>query len=249
MARAGVVITEVMYNPPGSDVGREWIEIYNNADQSIELTSGQKGWKVSDGSNHVLGSTLVLEPGAFAILASNPNALVPQYGSNTHVVKTALNLNNTGATLSIINAQGGVVDTVSYTKNQGGFEDGMSLHRVGDTFAPGVPGPGLPPNTGMPKAVTPKTNPIPPAVKKETVQAPAPVAARQAAAVAVHPLAQASTTKEYAPVPAAPAALWHYLVGLAALVLFGVASALYIRAEHNAQQKETSSVAEEFDIE
>jgi len=29
LANAQIIITEIMYNPEGSDTGKEWVEIYN----------------------------------------------------------------------------------------------------------------------------------------------------------------------------------------------------------------------------
>ena len=160
VAWATVTITEVMYNPAGSDAGREWIELYNNDSESVEITSGQKGWKVSDGSNHILAQALTVPPGGFVIIATNPATFRAQYGNALFVVKSALNLTNTSGTLSLLDARGEVVDTVSYTKDLGGFEDGTSLHRVGSTFAPDVPNPGVAPAPGVPKSAPPaqKTN-------------------------------------------------------------------------------------------
>lgn len=47
--RASIIITEIMYNPAGTDVplesfAQEWVEIYNIGDQTIDLT----GWKMRD---------------------------------------------------------------------------------------------------------------------------------------------------------------------------------------------------------
>ena len=46
-----VAINEIMYNPDGSDSGREWIELYNDADYDIDIS----GWKFYESnSNHGL---------------------------------------------------------------------------------------------------------------------------------------------------------------------------------------------------
>ena len=39
LARAEVVINEIMYDLEGTDTGREWIEIYNNSNSSVDLSS------------------------------------------------------------------------------------------------------------------------------------------------------------------------------------------------------------------
>ena len=72
-ANVQVVITEIMYDlpTPGSDSGREWIEIYNEGATDIDLTT----WKFyEDGTNHGIyegegGS--ILGPGEYAVIADN----------------------------------------------------------------------------------------------------------------------------------------------------------------------------------
>jgi len=59
---ADVVLTEVMYNPTqASDTDLEWIEIYNNGTESINLSS----WKI-DGNNF---DYFVILPGEFIVVA------------------------------------------------------------------------------------------------------------------------------------------------------------------------------------
>src|SRR5580704_16125556 len=75
VAHAQIVITEIMYDPSGSDVGAEWIEIYNASNSPIDLTK----WKVNDGTNHVLNpppkngghGSLLLGANAYLILAAD----------------------------------------------------------------------------------------------------------------------------------------------------------------------------------
>lgn len=39
-----VVLSEVFYNPDGGDSGKEWVEIYNNTDQAIDLAAYSLAW-------------------------------------------------------------------------------------------------------------------------------------------------------------------------------------------------------------
>jgi hypothetical protein len=258
VAWATVTITEVMYNPAGSDAGREWIELYNNGSESVEITSGQKGWKVSDGSNHILAQALTVPPGGFVIIATNPATFRAQYGNALFVVKSALNLTNTSGTLSLLDARREVVDTVSYTKDLGGFEDGTSLHRVGSTFAPDVPNPGVAPAPGVPKSAPPAQKTTAPTVAAAKIQPKETVVEQHARTIDKSDLSAASTlsqqgtkTKEsnsLAPVQEQRSLFWHYILALTALMVFGVASVWYIRSEQT-KQPETPSLADEFDIE
>lgn len=242
-ATAAVTITEAMYNPAGSDTGHEWIELHNSGSEAVEVLAGQKGWRINDGANHMFGSNVVIPPGEFVIVASNPVVFAAQYGSGLLVVKSALSLNNAGGTLSLLDAEGKVVDIVSYIKTLGGFEDGMSLHRVGNTFASGVPNPGVPPMPGVPKPVpAPVVKATIPAVKTKTKQPPLEQSARVASASQLPAAAAILPSKQ-------GGFLWHYILALAALVVFGVASVWYARAENQAKRSETPSLADEFDIE
>lgn len=71
VARAQLAITEIMYDVPGSDSGREWIEVQNTGAASIALSE----WKLFEANtNHGLttdGSD-TLAPGSFAIIADDP---------------------------------------------------------------------------------------------------------------------------------------------------------------------------------
>lgn len=258
IAVGAVTITEVMYNPAGNDAGREWIELYNNSSEAVELTSGQKGWKVNDGANHILANALTVPPGGFVIVAVNPPTFRTQYGSALSVVKSALSLNNTSGTLSLLDEKGEVVDTVSYTKDLGGFEDGMSLHRVGSIFAAGTPNPGVAPAPGVPKdepSTQKTTAPIAAAAqtqpKKTEATQPARTIESDMLAAPAASKQRVITRESDSPValPKPGGFLWHYILALVALVVFGVASVWYIRAENQAKRPETVGPADEFDIE
>ena len=75
-----IIFTEIMYDLEGSDTDREWVEIFNNGSESVDIT----GWKFSDGSNHVLNDppknggsgSLVIGAGAYAVLTENANVFL-----------------------------------------------------------------------------------------------------------------------------------------------------------------------------
>ena len=47
---ANLEITEVMYNPEGTDTNREWIKLHNNGSNTITVISGRSdsAWRFSD---------------------------------------------------------------------------------------------------------------------------------------------------------------------------------------------------------
>jgi hypothetical protein len=69
---AGVVISEIMANPEGTDAGEEWIELFNSSSAAINL----KDWILDDSSvNGNLGSSayvmpdVIVQPGSHAAMA------------------------------------------------------------------------------------------------------------------------------------------------------------------------------------
>jgi hypothetical protein len=144
---ASVRISEIMYDLPGADAGREWVEIHNSGSTAVDLA----GWKFFDGSNHTLNDppknggrgSLVMPAGSFAILASDAEIFISEYPSYTGtVIDTVMSLNNTAGTLKLIHKEGNEIDSVSYNKEMGGAGDGDSLHRSGSNIVAGAPSPG-----------------------------------------------------------------------------------------------------------
>ncbi len=134
---AQVVINEIMYDLKGSDEDREWVEIYNNSGESVDLT----GWKFNDGSNHILNippqnsgqGSIILNAGSYAILADNAAVFLSEHqGFSGTVIDSSFSLKNTGAVLKIINKNKAEVDNVSYSSSLGGKENGKTLERQSD---------------------------------------------------------------------------------------------------------------------
>ena len=68
---AQIGINEIMYDLSGTDTGKEWVEIYNNGSDSVDIST----YKFSEATtNHALKSingTSILAPGEFGILADD----------------------------------------------------------------------------------------------------------------------------------------------------------------------------------
>src|SRR5579872_6665383 len=72
-ADGGLSFSEIMYDVPGTDTGREWVEVQNSSASAIDLTTAslQQG-----GSKHGISANSggsVLSAGDYAIIASDPN--------------------------------------------------------------------------------------------------------------------------------------------------------------------------------
>ena len=132
---ANVVINEIMYNLPGTDSKHEWIEILNTSDAEIDLT----GWKFNDGSNHILNEPpknggqglLRISAGEYVILTEDAATFLTDYpGFSGTVIDTVMSLNNTSATLKILNSENNEIDLITYENIWGADGDGKTLEKI-----------------------------------------------------------------------------------------------------------------------
>jgi hypothetical protein len=244
-AFASVQITEIMYDTPGSDSGREWIEVTNTGADTADLSK----YKLFEANtNHklvIVVGTSTLAPQASAIIASDPAKFKedwPQFSGA--IFDSTFSLSNTGETLSIKNASSSVLDSASYTSDVGAAGDGGTLHRSGDDFIAALPNPGVYP--GEIKSV--------PKVAKAT---PAPVVKKVASAKtsSYKPLAAiAGASASYASAPSTdidtlPTIYW--ILGFIALAALSIAGAVYTylsMRESPSLFNETTLKKEEFSI-
>lgn len=63
LSAQNVVINEVLYDPDGVDSGNEWIELYNNSDQSVNLD----GWKIQKAGT------------SFSLVYTFPNVIIESF--------------------------------------------------------------------------------------------------------------------------------------------------------------------------
>jgi Big-like domain-containing protein/lamin tail-like protein/CotH protein len=128
-ARAQVVISEIMYHPVeepafnanGSPVldlyedVHEFVEIHNPGATAIDLTR----WKLTGGIDYTFPSNAVIQAGEFRVIARVPTRLaaVPAYGLNLNSLfgPYTNQLSNAGETVRLRDANGDIVDAVSYS--------------------------------------------------------------------------------------------------------------------------------------
>lgn len=142
--RAQIVITEVMYDVDGTDSGREWIEIRNDSQDSMDISS----WKLFEaGINHKLApiGSSVIPAGGFAIIADTPSKfLADRAGFQGLILDSAFSLNNEGETISINGQSEADSDSLSYLPAWGAKGDGLSLQKTLDgQWISATPTPGL----------------------------------------------------------------------------------------------------------
>ncbi|MDP2705050.1 MAG: PKD domain-containing protein [Patescibacteria group bacterium] len=165
---AALEITEIMYDlpSPGSDTGREWVEIYNQGPEDVVLSGGQDGWRFNDGSNHLFNEPSVenggqgsftISPGTFFILAADAHQFIVDHsGFSATIIDTAMSLKNTNTTVSLIDAEGLVRDSAAYSETMGAKGDGNSLQKINGTWGASSPTPGMT-NTSSADSPVPST--------------------------------------------------------------------------------------------
>ncbi|HUY69438.1 MAG TPA: lamin tail domain-containing protein [Candidatus Tyrphobacter sp.] len=147
-------ITEVMYNPPGSDAGREWIEVLNTGDSSVDLSDlkFQTGGTAHGLANKNNG--LKLRSGGFGIIANNAELFKsdnPNYRSP--IWEASFSLNNSGETLSL-SANGVSISDLGYNSGWGANGDGDSLQLINSRWLASSPTPGE--MNKIPEKISPK---------------------------------------------------------------------------------------------
>ena len=150
LARAEVVINEIMYAPVGGS-NYEWVEVYNSGSDSVDLS----GWRFfhSESTSGPLtlrnGDSAILQSGGYAVIAKNPSVVtsydwlnfsgmifsastlsLPDSGDNTYIA-VASDANKT------------ISNSVTYDTSLGGSkESGNSLSKINGSWKGGTPTPG-----------------------------------------------------------------------------------------------------------
>ena len=104
VALAGVRINEVAWMGDDSSSANEWIELYNDGSDSVSVD----GWSLSDGQNLTIPLSGTIAPGAYAVLERTDDHSAP---GTAFLIYTG-SLPNSGATLSLTDASGSLVDQV-----------------------------------------------------------------------------------------------------------------------------------------
>lgn len=125
-----IVINEIMYNPDGTDSGREWIELYNDEAFDIDISE----WRLYENDiNHGLTISqgdLVIPGNGYAVIADNSdNFLVDYPDFNEAIIDSAFSLSNLGELICIKDNSLTFIDCVNYSTNWGADGNGKTLER------------------------------------------------------------------------------------------------------------------------
>ncbi|MCD4652285.1 MAG: lamin tail domain-containing protein [Candidatus Cloacimonetes bacterium] len=111
---SGIVINEIMYNPPtslGSDDNFEYVEIYNPFDIEMNLTN----WQFSSAFNYTFTAGALVAAQSYLVIARNPDSLIAHYGITNVIGPFSGAINNTGETIILSDNSGVVIDSVAYS--------------------------------------------------------------------------------------------------------------------------------------
>lgn len=143
IARAQIVISEIMYDLQGPDTDREWIEIQNTSSSDVDISLLRFGEGTTNHKLAVVQGNQIVPPGGYAIIVEKLESFKtdwPQFGGT--IFDSSFSLSNTGETLVMRDADLKDIDTVSYTADKGGAGDGRTLQKVAGSWVAGMPTPG-----------------------------------------------------------------------------------------------------------
>lgn len=99
---AGIIITEAMFDPKGSDTGREWVEVFNEGPDEVDIT---KLTLFEEGVKHKIATSsgiAKIKKGDFAIIADTPSKFLVDYpGFSGVILDSVFSLKNSGERLAL----------------------------------------------------------------------------------------------------------------------------------------------------
>jgi hypothetical protein len=142
-ALASIEITEIMYDASGTDTNREWIEVYNNSSEPVDLS---KWYFFSDNTKHTLNpnSSSSLQAGAYAVIVQDVNKFLGDWPNFSGIIfdSSWTGLSNENDSISMKDPELNVVGAVSYSSSIGAVGDGNSLQKIGGELISSSPTPG-----------------------------------------------------------------------------------------------------------
>lgn len=109
LSQAAIIINEVSWMGSAVSANHEWIELKNTDDSSVDVS----GWNLSDGMNLSIELTGTIAPSAYAVLERSSD---DSANGAAFLIYTGA-LVNTGATLKLTRADGGLEDQVAGGEN------------------------------------------------------------------------------------------------------------------------------------
>jgi hypothetical protein len=112
-----IVINEINYNSSPAKDTKDWIELYNAGNPSVNL----KNWIISDsspGSGFVIPSDLILTPGMLIVICRDIDAFKLVFPHVKNVIGNMnFGLSSSGDDINLYDPQGNLIDFVNFTPN------------------------------------------------------------------------------------------------------------------------------------
>ena len=106
-----VVINEINYDPPDKTEQSEYIELYNNTEESIDLS----GWQFTDGIEFEFPRGTTLDAREYLVVAQNPATAQSVFGVSS-IGPWEGKLKNSGERIRLQDDLGNVIDDVDYQR-------------------------------------------------------------------------------------------------------------------------------------
>jgi hypothetical protein len=117
-----------MYNPEGNDSGREWIEVFNNSSETINILSGKNGWRINDGKNHLFEENLTVYSQEVFVIVQDKNLFLKDYPNfQGKIIQANFSLKNESGKIQIFDEQKSLRAEISYQSSCGGDGNGYSI--------------------------------------------------------------------------------------------------------------------------
>ena len=138
-----IQISEIMYDPSGTDTGHEWIEVYNDTSVAIDI----KSLKLFENNvNHgisVVSGNDFLNAGEYAIIADNASLFSLDNPEVTAAIfDSAFSLSNSGEALELKSGTGESLYKVAYTPVAESSGTGNTLSLINGQYIKSQPTPG-----------------------------------------------------------------------------------------------------------
>jgi hypothetical protein len=149
IAHAEVVISEIMYNPVGSDTNTEWIEVHNTGSSSVDLSS----WYISDYDTswhyHAITPENLtnINADAYALIVHTSQSNFADFKTknpsfNGLLFRSSFTLGNSGGRLGMSSDRENVVSDISYVASADTSDTGNSLQLISGLWEARTPTPG-----------------------------------------------------------------------------------------------------------
>jgi hypothetical protein len=146
VAHADIIINEIMYAPEsGSE--HEWVEIFNNGSEAVDLDKYRffHGETNSGPLSLKNGSSTVLDPSSYAVIAksSMDYSWLPSSGMILSASTLSLPDSGDNTYIAVSDADKNIIDSVKYDTSLGGSKDSKtSLSLINGEWKSGTPTPG-----------------------------------------------------------------------------------------------------------